>query len=244
MTKTVLITGGSRGIGNACAKLFAERGCNVVLTFNTNEDKARETVNQIKAAGGNAVAVKADIADVDDIDALVKVALKQFGKIDVLINNAGIAKSGLFIDSTQSDVDRVIDVDLKGAINVTRAVLPQMMARGSGNIVNISSVWGQTGGSCETLYSAAKAGLIGFTKALAKETALCGVRVNCVSPGVIDTDMLDNLTDADKNELKEQTPLNRLGTAKDVAKAVYFLTDDDSDFITGQILAVNGGFYI
>ncbi len=244
MSKTALITGGGRGIGKACSLLLAKNGYNVVVNYNKNEKAATITAEEILKNGGNAICIQADIADQNAVNDMVKKALKTFGKIDCLINNAGVAASGLLIDADKNLYDKIFDVNMRGVYNCTYALLPHMLSKKSGSIINISSIWGQTGGSCEVIYSAAKAAVIGFTKALAKEVGLSSVRVNCVCPGVIDTDMLSGLTDSDKNELIDQTPLHRLGNPLDIARAVLFLAEDNSDFITGQILAVNGGLYI
>lgn len=242
---TVLITGASRGIGAECARLFAKRGCNVAVNYCNSEQKATSLKTEINAAGGVAEIFKADVSDERQVSDMVSAVLKRFGKIDVLVANAGVSKSGLLIDMTQADFDTIFDVNVRGVFNVVKSVLPHMYARETGSIVTISSIWGQTGGSCEVLYSMSKAAIIGMTKALAKEVAPMGIRVNSVSPGAIDTDMLDDLTVEEKKDFAAQTPLNRLGTPADVANAVFFLADDDaSSFITGHVLSVNGGYFI
>ncbi len=242
---TVLITGASRGIGAECARLFAKRGYNVAVNYCNSEQKATSLKIEINAAGGVAEVFKADVSDEKQVSDMVSAVLKRFGKIDVLVANAGVSVSGLLIDMTQADFDTIFDVNVRGVFNVVKSVLPHMYARETGSIVTISSIWGQTGGSCEVLYSTSKAAIIGMTKALAKEVAPMGIRVNSVSPGAIDTDMLDDLTVEEKKDFAAQTPLNRLGTPADVANAVFFLADDDaSSFITGHVLSVNGGYFI
>lgn len=244
MQKTVLITGASRGIGAQCAKTFAKDGFNVAINYFKSQPQAQKLKEEILLGGGVAEIFCADVSDGNAVESMVKDVLKVFGKIDVLICNAGIAHSGLIVDATVEDFDRIINVNFKGVFNATKSVLPFMLSSATGNIICISSVWGQTGGSCEVLYSASKSAVIGFSKALAKEVGLMGVRVNCVCPGVVDTDMLSNLTKEDKLQLAEQTPLNRLGTPQDIANAVLFLAKEQSSFITGQVLGVNGGFFI
>ena len=188
---------------------------------------------------------KADVSDEKQVEEMISAVVKRFGKVNVLVANAGVSKSGVFSDMTQSDYDKIFDTNVRGMFNVVKGVLPHMYERESGSIVTISSIWGQTGGSCEVLYSMSKAAIIGMTKALAKEVAPMHIRVNSVSPGAIDTDMLSCLTDEEKEDFIMQTPLNRLGKPKDVADAVLFLADDDkSSFITGHVLSVNGGYFI
>ena len=229
-----MITGASRGIGAETARYFAKNGDNVIINYNKSEEQAKKLEAEI-----NGVAVKADVSNPDEVKALFEKA----GRVDVLINNAGI--SGFYMLDAMSDQEwnKIISANLNSAFYCSRAVLPQMISRKSGVIINISSMWGLTGAACEVAYSAAKAGLIGMTKALAKEVGPSGIRVNCVAPGVIDTDMNSCLDkDAIKN-LCDETPLCRIGSSYDVAKAVYFLADENS-FITGHILNVSGGLVI
>ncbi|MBQ3502388.1 MAG: SDR family oxidoreductase [Clostridia bacterium] len=240
--KTVLITGASRGIGREIALKFAGEGYNVVLNYNSSEKKAKELANQIEKCGVGCLVLKADVAIESEVKDMVDVALKQFGKIDVLVNNAGVALSKLFQLTTTDEIARVFGVNTFGVINCSKAVVPSMVSEKCGKIINISSIWGKVGASMETIYSASKGAVISFTMALAKELAPSGISVNCVCPGVIDTDMLLEYTEDDKKELKEQTPLNRLGTPQDVANAVYFLASDNATFITGQVITVDGGF--
>ena len=236
--KTVVITGSSRGIGAATAKLFAENGFNVCVNYFHSEKAAKE----LTASLPSAVAVKADISKKADAVALIEAAAETFGHVDVLVNNAGIAPPPqLVTDVSDADYDRVFDINMKGVHNTVSAVLPQMVNRKSGNIVNISSLWGVVGGSCETVYTASKAAVIGYTKALAKELGPSGIRVNCVAPGFIRTEMNARFSEEEIASFAEETPLCRVGDPQDVAKAVFFLATDMSDFITGQTLCVDGG---
>ena len=240
--KTVLITGASRGIGREIAIKFASEGYNIVLNYNSSEKKALEIAKQIEKLGVKCLTVKADVSIESEVIAMVDTALKDFGRIDVLVNNAGVALSKLFQLTTTDEVARVFGVNTFGVINCSKAVVPSMVSEKAGKIINISSIWGKVGASMETIYSASKGAVIAFTMALAKELAPSGISVNCVCPGVIDTDMLLEYTEDDKKDLKEQTPLNRLGTPQDVANAVYFLASDNATFITGQVITVDGGF--
>ena len=244
MMKTVLITGASRGIGAATARLFAAHGYAVAVHYHTARDKAEALVAELTAAGADAFAVCADMADSAAVNQMVGEVLARFGHIDVLVNNAGISASGLITDVTDAEWDRMMGVNLSGAFYACRAVLPSMISKKYGSIVQVSSMWGQVGASCEVAYSAAKAGLIGLTKALAKEVAPSGVRVNCIAPGVIDTDMNANLTADDMAVLCDETPCGRIGTPQEVAETIYFLASDNASFVTGQILGVSGGMVI
>ena len=242
---TVLITGASRGIGAECARTFAKNGYNVAINYFRSEKNALDLKAEINDGGGVAEVFKADVSDEKQVEEMISAVVKRFGKVNVLVANAGVSKSGVFSDMTQSDFDKIFDTNVRGVFNVVKGVLPHMYERESGSIVTISSIWGQTGGSCEVLYSMSKAAIIGMTKALAKEVAPMHIRVNSVSPGAIDTDMLSGMTDEEKEDFIMQTPLNRLGEPKDVADAVLFLADDDkSSFITGHVLSVNGGYFI
>ena len=240
--KTVLITGASRGIGKEIAIKFATEGYNVVLNYNVSESQTEDLAKQIEDLGVQCLTVKADVSVDSEVKDMVNLALKQFGKIDVLVNNAGVALSKLFQLTTEDEIARVFGVNTFGVINSSKAVVPYMISEKCGKIINISSIWGKVGVSMETIYSASKGAVIAFTMALAKELAPSGISVNCVCPGVIDTDMMREYSESDKKELKEQTPLNRLGTPKDVANTVYFLASDDANFITGQVITVDGGF--
>lgn len=242
--KTAVITGAAKGIGAAIAVAFAKAGFRVVINYNKSEERARALCRILNDTyPTEAVCIKADVASAEGAKKLITEALSAFGDIDVLINNAGIAQQKLFTDISDADWQTMIDTNLGSVFYVSRAAVPFMVSKKSGSIVNISSIWGQEGGSCEVHYSAAKAGVIGLTKALSKELAPSGITVNCVCPGVIKTDMLNSFTEEDLKALAEETPVMRLGTPKDVADAVYYLATN-SGFVTGQVLGVNGGLYV
>ncbi len=241
---TVLITGAATGIGRAAALLFAADGYNVAVHYNKSEQEALKLCEQIAAQGGRADAVRADVADAVQVNAMVRRVTEVFGRIDVLVNNAGIAQTKLFTDLTADDWDTMFGVNVKGVFHCCQAVLPGMISRKSGCIVNVSSIWGMVGASCEAHYSAAKAAVIGLSKALAKELGPSNIRVNCVAPGVIDTRMIDGLDGETREALRDETPLCRLGTPQDVAQAILFLASKKAGFITGQVLSPNGGFVI
>lgn len=245
MGKTALITGASRGIGTACAIALAKCGYNIVINYNKSEEKAQNLAKIIEDNYGvEVLCIKADVCQKAQVDSMVAQAESRFGTIDVLVNNAGIALQKLFTDTTDDDWNTVINTNLTSVYNVTHAVLPSMIRNHAGNIVNISSMWGEVGASCEVAYSASKAGVIGLTKALAKEVAPSDVRVNCVSPGVIMTDMMSSFDSEALEMIKEDIPLGTLGTAKNVADAVSFLVSEKAQYITGQVLSVNGGMVI
>lgn len=241
MTKVAFVTGGAKGIGSDIVKRFIKDGYKVAFTYNNSEDKAKSLANEL---GENCKAYKLDITDSNAVNTVIAEVENTFGEIFVLVNNAGIAEQALFTDITDEMWHKMIETNLSGAFYCSRAVLKYMINRKCGKIINISSIWGETGGSCEVHYSSAKAGLIGMTKALAKEVGLSGITVNCVSPGVILTDMTSHFDEDTMNELKNETPLNKIGTPEDVAGVVSFLASPDADFITGQDLAVNGGMNI
>lgn len=244
MSKTVLITGASKGIGAATAILFAEKGYNVVMNYNNSVQSALILQKSLVESGYKVIAYQANVTNRIDVELMVKETIERFGSIDVLINNAGVASQGLFTDISDIEWNEVLDVNLNGVFNVTQAVLPYMIRQKSGSIINISSMWGQVGASCEVAYSAAKAGVIGLTKALAKEVGPSGVRVNCIAPGLIETGMNQELTLEDVAAIVDVTPLGRIGSTNDVASSALFLASDESSFITGQVLGVNGGYII
>ena len=244
MKGVALVTGASGGIGRAIAVALAQDGYAVAVHCHRNEQKAREVRDEIVAMGGTAEVFVCDITDADAVDYMVNEICRTLGCVSVLVNNAGIAQQKLFTDLSVDEWQQMMAVHVDGAFYACRAVLPDMIRAHSGAIVNVSSMWGQTGGSCEVHYSTAKAALIGLTKALAKEVGPAGIRVNCVAPGVIRTEMLAELSRETLNDLEEETPLCRLGTPEDVAAAVAFLVSDGAAFITGQVLAPNGGIVI
>ncbi len=237
--KSVLITGGSRGIGAAAVRLFSERGWNVAFTFLRSEEAAKALSREC-----GALAIRADGTDADAVRDAVEETVALFGRIDALVNNVGIAEFKLFTDIAPAAWDAMMASNVSSAANAARAVLPHMIHRKAGTIVNVSSMWGQVGASCEVHYSASKAALIGMTKALAKEVAPSGIRVNCVAPGVIETDMNRALSDDDRAALCEEIPLGRFGTPREVAESILFLASDASAYITGQVLGVSGGLVI
>ena len=240
----VLITGASRGIGAACAKAFAKASYNVAVNYNKSEAKAEALAEELRSFGVKAVCIKADVSDSAQVRNLFDTARSQLGDIDVLVNNAGISLYGLLTDVSDEEWDRLIASDLSSVFYCCRAALPDMIRSQSGVIINIASMWGEVGASCEAAYSAAKAGVIGLTKALAKEVAPSGVRVNAVSPGVIMTDMMSGFSDEDIKALSDEIPLGRPGAPEDVADAVLFLASDKAKYITGQVVSVNGGMVI
>ena len=233
--KTVFVTGASGGIGEAIAKKFAENGYFVGVGYNSNRGKAENLAKEI--AG---VAVKADVSDEKSVSAAMSDFLLRTGKLDVLVNSAGIALPiKTLLDTTSKEFDKAFSVNVKGVYNCCKAAIPAMLD-GGGSIINISSMWGVTGGSCEAIYSASKAAVIGFTKALAKEYAAAGITINCVAPGYIDTPMNDNLSDENKKLAIADIPVGRVGEGEDVAKAVFYLAESGG-FVTGEVLSVNGG---
>lgn len=235
--RTVLITGGSRGIGAAMVRAFSQAGYRAAFFYRQSEAAARALERETGAA-----AIRCDVRLSDRVNAACAEALRLLSHIDVLVNNAGVAQQKLLTDLTDEDWRAMLDTHLSGAFYVTRAVLPGMISRKAGRVVNVASIWGQVGASCETHYSAAKAGLIGLTKALAKEVGPSGITVNCLCPGVIETDMLASFTEADLDALREETPLGRLGTPREVARCALWLAGEDASFVTGQVIGVGGGF--
>ena len=239
--KTALVTGASRGIGRAIAFKLAEQGANLVLNYNKSLSSIEEVVKEIEAKGGKAIAIQGDVSVFEEAEKIVKAAVINFGSLDILVNNAGITKDGLLLRMKEEDFDKVINVNLKGTFNCIKHAAPIMLKQKSGRIVNISSVVGITGNAGQVNYAAAKAGIIGMTKATAKELASRGITVNAVAPGFIQTDMTEELADKVKETIIGNIPLKRLGTAKDVADLVAFLVGEDSLYITGQIINVDGG---
>ena len=232
------MTGGTRGIGAAISREFIKNGDRVFAVYEKNDIAAQELEKET-----GAIVIKADVSQNDGVLKVFS-EVKKYGKTDVLINNAGISEIKPFSDIEESDWDRMFSVNVKSAFLMSKAALSDMLVDKKGKIINISSVWGQTGGSCEVHYSASKAALIGFTKALSKELGLSGICVNCIAPGVIKTDMNAHLSCEEMADLTEEIPLNRIGAPEDVAKTAFFLASDGADYITGQVFGVNGGFYI
>lgn len=244
MGQTVLVTGASRGIGHDIARLFASRGHKVAINYNTNRSAAEGLLEELQKAGCSAIIVHADVSKTEQVNHMINFVNQSYGDIDILINNAGVAKQQLFTDITAEEWDRMFEVNVKGMFLCAKGVLPAMIRKQRGKIINISSIWGITGASCEVLYSSTKSAVIGMTRALAKELGPSNIQVNCVAPGVIDTDMNSGLDESALEELKEQTPLGVIGKGIDIAEAVYFLASEKSDFITGQVISPNGGLLI
>lgn len=239
--KTVLVTGGSRGIGKEVALKFAENGYNVVINYVSDKTNVEELKSEFEAKGVKSLIMKADVTDKEAIDELVKQAIEEFGAIDVLVNNAGITKDNLLMRMSEEEFDKVIEINLKGTYIVTKAVTKYMMKKRKGSIINLSSVVGVAGNAGQCNYSASKAGIIGFTKSVAKELASRNIRANAVAPGFIETDMTAVLSDEIKENIHNQIPLKRMGTAKEVANLIYFLGSEESSYITGQVINVDGG---
>ena len=235
--KTVLITGGTGGIGRALVRAFSESGYAVAFTYKSNAAVAEELSRDFRA-----LAIRADGCIEGEVDAAVRAVLKEYGRLDCLVNNAAVSAFSLFTDITLDEWNRMLATNLTSAFLYSRAAIPDMLSRKTGRIINISSMWGLVGASCEVHYSAAKAGLIGFTKALAKEVGPSGITVNAIAPGVIETDMNRALSEEDLSALKEETPIGRLGAPLEVARAALFLCSEDAGFITGEILNLSGGF--
>ena len=240
--KTVIVTGGSQGIGRCLVENFAKDGYNVVLNYNKSEKQAQELKETLAKQGYNIEIFKADISKKNEVKALINFALNKFKNIEILINNAGISQTKLFTDTTEEEWDNIINVNLKSAFYTIQEVLPNMINRKEGLIINISSVWGIVGASCEVAYSVSKAGLDGLTKSLAKELGPSNIRVNSIAPGIIDTKMNDNLDEKTKKEIIEEIPLNRIGRPIDIYKCAKWLVEDE--YTTGQIISPNGGWVI
>ncbi len=239
--KCAVITGASRGIGKAIARKLSELGAYIVINYRKDEEEALKLLNEIKSFGGTGIIIKADISKYDEAEILINKAKEAFGSVDILINNAGITRDNLMLRMKEEDFDRVIDINLKGTFNCIKHAIPLMIKQKYGKIINISSVVGIAGNAGQANYAASKAGIIGLTKSLAKELGGRGINVNAVAPGFIQTDMTEVLSDKIKEQLKSSIPLRRLGNAEDVAELVAFLSDKSSDYITGQVINVDGG---
>ena len=239
--KVAIITGASRGIGKAIAISLAEAGAKVVVNYVSNSESAQEVVDTINAAGNTAISVKADVSSIKDAERLVQETMTAFGQVNILVNNAGITRDGLLLRMKEDDWDAVINTNLKGVFNCTKAVLKIMLKQRSGKIVNLSSVVGLMGNAGQANYAAAKAGILGFTKATAKEVASRGININAVAPGFISTEMTASISDEIKQSMLNAIPLGRLGNAEDVAAVVKFLVSSSADYVTGQTITVDGG---
>ena len=244
--KTVIVTGGSRGIGKAIVYAFANAGYNVILNYNQSEQSAKNIVEDLKDCKGIVEMFKADVSRRDEVDAMIEYVNKEFGGIDVVVNNAGISHVGLFDETTEEEFRRVIDVNLMGVFNVTQSALKEcMLSKKDGVIINISSIWGISGASCEVAYSASKAGVIGLTKGLAKELAPSNITVNAIAPGAIATDMIyKEYSEQEITEIEKDIPMGRLGTPIEIANLALYLASDNAKYITGQVISPNGGMVI
>lgn len=240
--KVIIVTGGSRGIGAAMVKVLANEGYQVVLNYNQSKKMAENIKQELQEQGKEIDIFKADVSKREEVKELIKFVIEKYAKVDVLVNNAGIAQEKLFTQITDEDWNTMIQMNLNSVFYCTQEVVPYMIASQKGTIINISSIWGVTGGSCEVHYSVAKAGIDGMTKALAKELGPSHIRVNSIAPGAIDTDMNKNVTQEEWEELKQEIPLESIGKAIDIAKCVKWLVEDE--YTTGQVISVNGGWYI
>ena len=241
-SKVAIVTGGAKGIGAEIVRTLAENGYIVILNYNNSKVQAEELKNEMLQKGFNIEVVKADVSNRNEVNSLIEFAIKKFKKIDILVNNAGISLEGLFTDVSEEMWQKIINVNLNSVFNCTQEVLKYMIKEKSGRIINISSIWGETGASCEVAYSTTKAAINGMTKALAKEVGLSNIRVNAIAPGIINTDMNSRLSYEELEQIKEQIPLNRIGNTKDIARCVKWLVEDE--YTTGQIISIKEGCYI
>ena len=242
VNKVVVVTGGSRGIGAQIVKTLANENYKVVLNYNNSKEQAEKIQQELLEQGKEIEIIKADVSKREETEKLIQFAINKFNKIDVLINNAGISQEGLFTDVTEEEWQKIINTKLNTVFYCNQQALKYMIPEQQGCIINISSIWGETGASCEVAYSTTKAAINGMTKALAKEVGPSNIRVNAIAPGIIDTDMNRNLTNEELEQIKEQIPLNKIGKALDIAKCVKWLIEDE--YTTGQIISINGGWYI
>ena len=242
VNKVVVVTGGSRGIGAQIVKTLANENYKVILNYNNSKEQAEKIQQELLEQGKEIEIIKADVSKREETEKLIKFAINKFNKIDVLINNAGISQEGLFTDVTEEEWQKIINTNLNSVFYCNQQALKYMIQEQQGCIINISSIWGETGASCEVAYSTTKAAINGMTKALAKEVGPSNIRVNAIAPGIIDTDMNRNLTNEELEQIKEQIPLNKIGKALDIAKCVKWLIEDE--YTTGQIISINGGWYI
>lgn len=242
VNKVVVVTGGSRGIGAQIVKTLANENYKVILNYNNSKEQAEKIQQELLEQGNEIEIIKADVSKREETEKLIQFAINKFNKIDVLINNAGISQEGLFTDVTEEEWQKIISTNLNSVFYCNQQALKYMIPEQQGCIINISSIWGETGASCEVAYSTTKAAINGMTKALAKEVGPSNIRVNAIAPGIIDTDMNRNLTNEELEPIKEQIPLNKIGKALDIAKCVKWLIEDE--YTTGQIISINGGWYI
>ena len=239
--KIALLTGGTRGIGKAIAIELIKEGATVILNYSKDDLSAEETLKEIEALGGYAKLYKGDISNFEVCKAMVDFVISTFGKIDILINNAAVSFRGLFMDFSDRNINDIFGINVLGAMYLSKEVIPYMLNKGKGNIINISSIWGEAGASCEVLYSSTKGAINLFTKSLAKELAPMGIRVNAIAPGVIDTEMNSFLSKEEREELEEEIPFGRFGNPREVAQMVTFLCSDKCEYLTGQIIKIDGG---
>lgn len=242
VNKVVVVTGGSRGIGAQIVKTLANENYKVILNYNNSKEQAEKIQQELLEQGKEIEIIKADVSKKEEAEKLIQFAINKFNKIDILINNAGISQEGLFTDVTEEEWQKIINTNLNSVFYCNQQALKYMIQEQQGCIINISSIWGETGASCEVAYSTTKAAINGMTKALAKEVGPSNIRVNAIAPGIIDTDMNKNLTIEERKQIKEQIPLNKIGKAIDIAKCVKWLVEDE--YTTGQIISINGGWYI
>lgn len=240
--KVVLITGGSRGIGRSIAEEFGRLGATVIINYKNNDRAANGTLSCIRGLGGYATSIKGDVSDYIFVKDMIESIVKKFGKIDVLVNNAGISKVGLFIDMEEGDFDNIINTNLKSMFNCCHHAAKYMLEKKSGSIVNISSMWGQVGASCEVIYSASKGAVNSFTKALGKELGSSGIRVNAIQPGVIDTEMNSWMSKEERESIEMEIPMMKFGSGEDIARLAAFLASDSAKYITAQVVTVDGGY--
>lgn len=240
--KIALVTGASRGIGSAIAKELAVNGASVIINYSKDDEGANKLLKEIEDIGGYAKIIKKNIAYRENCKELINEIINTFGKIDILVNNAARSEIGLFMDMNDEELDSLININLLAPMYLSKEALKYMISKGNGNIINISSIWGEAGASCEVAYSTTKGGINTFTKALAKEVAPFGIRVNAISPGVIDTKMNNFLSEEEKNQLIDEIPMGRFGDINEIAKAVLFLCKDECKYLTGQIIRIDGGF--
>lgn len=242
VNKVVVVTGGSRGIGAQIVKTLANENYKVILNYNNSKEQAEKIQQELLEQGKEIEIIKADVSKKEEAEKLIQFAINKFNKIDILINNAGISQEGLFTDVTEEEWQKIINTNLNSVFYCTQQALKYMIQKQQGCIINISSIWGETGASCEVAYSTTKAAINGMTKALAKEVGPSNIRVNAIAPGIIDTDMNKKLTIEELEQIKEEIPLNKIGKAIDIAKCVKWLVEDE--YTTGQIISINGGWYI